>query len=54
MKTCRKCKEIKDIKEFSKNSYSSDGLRSNCKACIANKFKLYYEVNYEDETSFDG
>ena len=53
-KRCSKCKEVKDISDFSKGK-NSDGLRSQCKACCAEYYKLrgkdsaakYYQKNIE-------
>lgn len=33
MKKCNKCEEEKDLIDFNKNSYRSDGIDSQCKAC---------------------
>lgn len=41
MKICSTCKIEKDISEFTKNSKSKDGLKTNCIGCC----KIYYE-NY--------
>lgn len=41
MKICSTCKIEKDISEFTKNSKSKDGLKTNCIDCC----KIYYE-NY--------
>ena len=39
-KTCSKCGETEELIEFSKNNYSKDGLRSECKSCFwANQMK---------------
>ena len=35
MKTCTKCKEIKPTNEFHKNPQTKDGLKHNCKVCVA-------------------
>ncbi len=42
-KRCSKCGGVKEINEFSKNKYTKDGLRVQCKDCV----KEYYEENKE-------
>ena len=44
-KTCNDCKEDKELTEFSKNSSSKDGFRSECKVCKGIKDEKYRLAN---------
>ena len=46
-KTCSKCKQIKDIGEFHKDKGKKDGLVSQCKSCMCERAKAYYQENKE-------
>jgi len=48
MKTCSKCKLELQLEQFSKAKKSKDGHRSQCKACINELSKKYYEENKEE------
>src|ERR1035437_4227845 len=45
MKTCGKCKIEKPVGEFSKHKLHGDGLSSECKVCVFEYNKVYYENN---------
>ena len=47
MKQCNKCEELKSLDEFGKKKVSKDGLRGECKLCIAEKNKAYNKANKE-------
>jgi hypothetical protein len=47
MKICSKCKEEKDENEFDKNRSSKDGYGNQCKQCMKETKKQYYEENKE-------
>lgn len=47
MKTCSKCKAIKQLKEFSKSKVGKDGVRQQCKACMAAYNAAYRAANRE-------
>ena len=47
MKTCRKCKIEKGVTEFSKAKANKDRLRGNCKSCVKERKKEYYQANKE-------
>lgn len=47
VKKCSRCKEPKFTKEFSTNSRSKDGFRSECRACHVLEQQAYYEKNTE-------
>lgn len=42
-KQCFSCKELKSVSNFHKCSSKIDGLKPNCKSCIASKSRLYWE-----------
>lgn len=44
-KTCSRCKIEKSVTEFGKYKSSSDGLFSQCKACVKENNKRYYDKN---------
>lgn len=44
-KTCTKCGETKTTDQFTKDNSKRDGLRSNCKTCIAPRNRAYKEAN---------
>ncbi len=44
-KVCSKCKESKELEEFSKDSNSKSGYKSQCKSCCNKSSKLYRENN---------
>jgi urease gamma subunit len=46
-KICTKCKESKLLSEFYSDKKKSDGLKSNCKACIANSMAIKYQNDRE-------
>ena len=52
MKTCSKCKAIKQIKEFSKSKVGKDGVRSQCKACMAAYNVAYRAANRETTAAY--
>ena len=45
MKQCSKCEELKSLDEFGKAKRGKDGLRGECKLCIAEKYKAWCEAN---------
>lgn len=47
MKVCTTCKESKSTRNFSKCAASKDGLKNQCKECIAIATKKYLEENKE-------
>ena len=47
-KICGMCKVEKDASEFSKKTASEDGLRSECKDCVREYNKKYYQENKEN------
>ena len=47
VKVCNKCKVEKDVVEFSKDKNIKDGYRCQCKSCIKEYRKEYYEANKE-------
>jgi len=47
VKVCSKCKIEKDFTEFSKAKANKDGLRGNCKSCVKERKKEYYQANKE-------
>lgn len=48
MKKCSKCGESKNISEFHKKKASKDGLAYECKSCISEYKKKYYEQNRDE------
>jgi hypothetical protein len=55
MKQCSKCKEIKPKSEFSNHPKGKDGLRPDCKACVAIYAREYAErlkLKNADRTEF--
>lgn len=46
-KTCSKCETVKESIEFYKHGSSKDGLNGQCKKCLANRKKKYYQENRE-------
>lgn len=46
-KKCSKCKEEKKLDNFSKDSHSKSGLKSQCKSCCSKNSKLYRENNID-------
>ncbi len=48
-KRCTKCYEIKSVALFSADKYTSDGFKSNCKACK----KAYREANKEKAAEYN-
>lgn len=48
-KTCSKCKETKPVSEFNKNRSKKGGLAYECKACVSEYSRRYYEANKEEE-----
>ena len=51
-KTCSKCKQIKDIGEFSKDKNKKDGLCSQCKSCVSERMKAYYQEKKEKRAEY--
>ena len=47
MKKCSKCNIEKELTEFSKAKANKDGLRGNCKSCVKECKKEYYQANKE-------
>lgn len=47
MKECKKCLNKKALSEFWKRKHSKDGLRSECKDCLREVNKKYYQQNRE-------
>lgn len=47
LKTCSKCNIKKPLTEYSKNVYSKDGVRPNCKECSTSQDKVYNAKNVE-------
>ena len=47
MKQCRLCGELKDLSLFFKREGSSDGFRTECKACLIAKTSARYYANHE-------
>ena len=47
MKECSKCGETKDVSEYGKRKKNKDGLTCQCKSCISDKNKTYYQNNKE-------
>jgi len=45
MKTCSKCKERQPERDYYKDSRKTDGLQSQCKACMLSSQKKYYVKN---------
>lgn len=45
MKQCTKCDEKKSLSEFGRHSITKDGLRTQCKICIAKYCKKYYQIH---------
>jgi hypothetical protein len=52
MKTCSKCKIEKELSDFYKKKASKDGFRSECKKCILNKGKIYYQDNKDERLDY--
>ena len=46
-KECRNCKEVKSLIDFNKDKRNKDGLRGQCKVCVAAKNKAYRQDNAE-------
>lgn len=46
-KTCRHCEKVLSLDEFHRNSKSSETRRLDCKACVAQKHRQWYEQNPE-------
>lgn len=46
-KICKKCNEEKEIWKFGKNKNAKDGLQSQCKSCISENNRKYYNDNRE-------
>ncbi len=42
MKICSICKTSKKLTEFTKDKSTSDGLRCQCRGCLSEKRKYYY------------
>ena len=47
VKTCTECNEEKPLESFGKRARAKDGLREQCKACIAARDKAYRTANPE-------
>lgn len=47
MKTCKTCGEAKDTEQFYAHKNTSDGLRTDCKACHSIKCRKWSEQNPE-------
>ena len=45
MKLCRTCKIEKNLDEFHKKLLAKDGRVSDCKGCVSNRLKAYYNKN---------
>ena len=50
MKTCRKCGIAKELVDFEKAKQNKDGLNGQCRVCVAERKKAYYEANKEKIT----
>jgi hypothetical protein len=48
-KICKKCGEDKLLSEFNNDKYSSDGLRYRCRECTSKEYRIYYNLNKENE-----
>jgi len=46
---CSKCEELKDICFFYKDKSSNSGYRPDCKNCVKERRKEYYNINKENE-----
>ena len=44
-KACNKCHSIKQLIEFRKDKLCQDGYRNQCKSCVAEYRKKYYDTN---------
>lgn len=51
IKKCTKCKVSMPFEMFHKNKAKWDGLASDCKACVKENNKRYYEENYDKVNS---
>ena|SRR5579884_3381296 len=49
MKTCSKCLISKQQQDFYKDKKSAGGLRSTCKACVAEEKRIYFQKHRERE-----
>jgi len=49
MKKCSGCGQTKTEDQFNKRSYSSDGLRSECRECQRSSSHIYYHENGGDD-----
>jgi len=45
VKTCKRCGDTKLVDQFHRDSGSSDGLRSSCRACRSDQMAAYYSIN---------
>jgi hypothetical protein len=52
MKTCSKCKEEKELDNFPKNKLKIDGYHYQCKLCVKNTSKKYYQNNKEKKIKY--
>jgi len=47
-KRCTKCREIRPRSQFFQRKEAKDGLKSNCKPCVAARQKIHYQANKVD------
>ena len=52
MKTCSKCKEEKELVDFPKNKLKIDGYHYQCKTCVKNTSKKYYQNNKDKKIKY--
>lgn len=45
MKSCRVCGEVKPLDEFYRRRDAPDGYRSDCRACLIERTRRYYEAH---------
>jgi len=48
MKVCSKCKEVKDESLFGKDKRVKSGLHSQCKTCLSERRRKYYQTHKDD------